>query len=167
MEKKIKGIDIARYFLGKDPERIIFNTKSLINRGNRTFYEGNARLNKYLHLSQNLWIAKTGEKLFDDDIYAYDNGGVVLDVLDHYAPLIHQNKQVELPETVKSFLDTFYTAFKNASIEELIELSHEDSEWQAKHSGWTKGDQKMDSLKHTDEYKEQYADILQVMELMS
>lgn len=165
MENLIKGVDVARYFLAKDPERKIFNTK-VITRNHRDFYEGNARLNKYLHLAQNLWIAKTGQKLFSDDLYAYDNGGVVINVMENYSPIIHQNKIVDLPEEVANFLDKFYKAFKNASIDELIELSHEDSEWERKHSGWSKADQKMDSLSHADEYKEQYADMLHVMELM-
>lgn len=166
-EKKITGVDVARYFLSKDPQREIFNTNSILVRENRRFYEGNARLNKYLHLAQNLWIAKTGEKLFVDDLFAFDNGGIVRDVLDHYAVMVHQNTIPELPDSVKEFLDKFYRAFKNADIDELVELSHEDSEWQSKHKGYYIPDQRMDSLAHVDEYREQYADMLTVMELMS
>ena len=38
---------IAKYFLSKDPTRTLFNN-NVVERNNRKFYEGNARLNKYL-----------------------------------------------------------------------------------------------------------------------
>ena len=80
-------IQIAKYFLSKDPDRQLFN-KTLVHKNGRDFYEGNARLNKYLHLAQNIFIAKTGTKLFQEDLYAYDNGAVALDVQENYAILL-------------------------------------------------------------------------------
>ena len=75
----LRDIEVARFFLAKDPDRRLFN-KKLVRRNGRDFYEGNARLNKYLHIAQNLYIAKEGEKLFSDDLYAYDNGAVAPNV---------------------------------------------------------------------------------------
>ena len=51
--------DLANYFLSLDPDRQYFN-QNLIVRNGSTFYEGNARLNKYMHLAQNIYIAMTG-----------------------------------------------------------------------------------------------------------
>ena len=48
---------IAKYYLSKDPKRILFNNNVVIQNG-RKFYEGNARLNKYLFLSQVVYLAK-------------------------------------------------------------------------------------------------------------
>ena len=53
-------VDAAKYLISLDTDRAVFN-KKLVERENRKFYEGNARLNKYLHLAQNIYIAKTGE----------------------------------------------------------------------------------------------------------
>ena len=47
----LKAIDVAKYFLNKD-DGTLFNNK-LVERSGRRFYEGNARLNKYLHIAQN------------------------------------------------------------------------------------------------------------------
>ena len=163
----LKAIQIAEFFLSLDDSKELFN-KNLIERNGRTFYEGNARLNKYLHLAQNIFIAKTGAPLIEDSFYAYDNGGIVPSVQENYAVLLSRNTQHnDIPEDVKDFLLRFYIAFQNASIDELIELSHEDSEWEKKHAFYRKQDQKMDSLAHIDEYRKQYADIVTVLDRMA
>ena len=82
----LKAIQVAKYFLSLDTNHTMFN-KDLIERNGRTFHEGNARLNKYLHLSQNIYLAKTGVPLIEDDFYAYDNGAVIPDVQERYAVL--------------------------------------------------------------------------------
>lgn len=157
------AVDIAKYFLSKDTAHTMFN-KTLRAANDRTFYEGNARLNKYLHMAQNLYIAKTGEKLFEDDLYAYDNGAVALKVQENYAILLSKNEIPNLPKDITYFLDKIYKLLENASLDELIELSHEDSEWEAKHHFYYIADQRMNSLQHSEEYQEQYRDVLRVME---
>ena len=159
----LKAREIAKYFLNKDKEQRIF-TKNLIERNGRTFYEGNIRLNNYIHMAQNLYIAKCGKKLFADDLYAYDNGAVAVDVQENYAILLNWNKETQFEDDIRDFLDRVYIIFQNATLDELIALSHEDSEWVAKHSYASKQEQKMDSLARMDEYREQYKDILRVME---
>ena len=47
----LRGVDVAKYFISLDTEHILFN-KTLRTQNGRTFYEGNARLNKYMHLAQ-------------------------------------------------------------------------------------------------------------------
>ena len=160
------AVQIAEYFLSKDPDRKIFN-KNLITKNNRKFYEGNARINKYLHLTQNIYIAKTGKKLFEDDLYAYDNGAVASDVQENYSILVERNSISTLPDDIKKYLDKIFVVLKNAELDELIELSHEDAEWQSKHSYYSKEEQKMDSLSRADELKNQYKDIIKVMDRMT
>lgn len=60
-----------------------------------------------------------------------------------------------------------FELLENASLDELIELSHEDTEWEDKHSNSSKERQRMDSLAHAEEYREQYSDVLRVMERMA
>lgn len=165
--KVLRGIDVAKYFISLDTDHELFN-KTLRTQNGRTFYEGNARLNKYMHLAQNIYIAKYGRKLMDSTFYAYDNGAVDPMIQENYGAILRlENKEVEMSEEDRKFLNSIYKAFQNASLDELIELSHEDSEWEKKHSFYKKEDQKMDSLLHQKEYAEQYADIIKVLERMS
>ena len=162
----MRGLDAAKYLLSKDTNGELFN-KRLTSKNGRNFYEGNARLNKYLHLAQNIYIAKTGEQLLDSIFYAYDNGAVIPEVQENYVVLLNQkNQTIELPPEIKNFLDRIFIAFQNASLDELIELSHEDAEWIDKHSYYSKENQKMNSIERADEYRKQYADIVKVMDRM-
>lgn len=157
---------IANYLLSKDTSKSLFN-KNLVRKNGRSFYEGNARLNKYLHLAQNIYIAKTGEKLFSEDLYAYDNGAVAPSVQTNYSILLSRNEVSTLPGDIQSYLDKIYAVFENATLDELIELSHEDSEWVDKHHHYAKADQRMDSLSRVEEYRKQYSDIIMVMDRMT
>lgn len=161
----LNDITIAQYFLSKDQDRTLFN-KNVVSKNGRSFYEGNARLNKYLHLAQNIYIAMTGAKLFEEDLYAYDNGAVALAVQENYAILLSRIVIPALPEKIRDFLDKLYAVLANASLDELIEISHEDEAWQEKHTYYAKENQRMDSLSHLVEYQEQYRDIIKVMERM-
>lgn len=159
----LKDIEVAKFFLAKDPNRNLFN-KMLVRRNGRDFYEGNARLNKYLHLAQNLYIAKEGKKLFADDLYAYDNGAVAPNVQENFSILSAKNDVPNLDKPVQDFLNRVYRILEHASLDELIELSHEDPEWVKKHGYYYKVDQKMDSIANAAEYKKQYQDVLKVMD---
>jgi uncharacterized phage-associated protein len=162
----LKDIDVARYFLCKDVDNHMF-TKAIVTRNGRTFYEGNARLNKYLHLAQNIYIAKTGTPLMEAEFYAYDNGAVSTRVVENYPVLLRQKKcDFDIPADIRTYLDKFYTAFESADLEELIDLSHEDKEWIENSRYYLKEDQKMDSMKYKEVYKEQYKDIIKVLDRM-
>ncbi len=119
---------VAKYFLSKDPNRILFNNH-VVTKNDRKFYEGNARLNKYLFLSQVVYLAKYETKLISDPFVAYDNGPVVKEVVEEYPFLVSRNETIDVPLTVKAFLDKIYEALKDASYDELIEITHEDPEW--------------------------------------
>lgn len=158
-----KAVDIANYFLNKDPERKYFN-KKLTEKNGRLFYDGNARLNKYLHISQNLYIAKTGEPLFADVLFAYDNGAVVANVQENYAILLTKHEKPVLPNEVMEFLDKVFILLEDATLDELIEISHEDEAWEEKHSFHYKEQQKMNSMAYADQYRVKYHDALRLME---
>lgn len=159
--------DVAMYLMNKDTEERLFNKKDLTKMNGRTFYTGNAIINKLLHLAQNIYIAKTGKKLFDTDFYAYDNGAVAIEVQEQYSVLLAKKYDPGISGEPAKFLDNIFEIFKNASVDELIELSHEDDEWRKKQGFYKKADQKMDSLANAEMYREQYSDILMVMEHMS
>ena len=160
----LKALNVARYFLFLDADGKMFK-RNLVSRNGKTFCEGNARLNKYLHIAQNLYIAQTSSKLFSEDLYAFDNGAVVPVVRERYTLLCRTPKtKPEIPNAYAMFLDKVYKVLRNASIEELIEISHEDSEWQARNP--QRDNQRMNSLAHVDEYSRQYADMLKIMDRM-
>ncbi len=162
----LKGVDVAIYFLSLDKKQDVFNKEILVKNG-RKFYVGNARLNKYLHMAQNIYIAKYGKPLMDSVFYAYDNGAVDPNVQEKYSVLLNmRNNPVSIGEDEKKYLDSIYDAFKNAPLDELIELSHEDPEWIDKHGYYKKEDQIMDSMARKEEYAEQYADMIKVLERM-
>lgn len=48
---------VAEYFLSKDPKRKLFNY-NVVSYNGRKFYEGNARINKYLFLAQVVHLTK-------------------------------------------------------------------------------------------------------------
>lgn len=160
--------DVATFFMKLDKDGKFANT-NLIEANGRKFYEGRARLNKYLHLAQNIYYAKTSELLFDEPLYAYDNGGVVEAVRENF-DLLLKNKDkaiVTLSDNVQTFLKKIYMVLENADIKKLIELSHEDPEWIAKSGYYRKPDQIMDTVSRLEEYKQQYADIIQLMDGMA
>ena len=126
----ITAKEVAKYFLSKDSDKKIFNT-NLVEFHNRKAYEGNIRLNKYLYFAQTVYLAKYGKLLFDDDFVAYDNGPVIKEIVENYPSMqANSNKEkIILPEEIKQFLDKIYLSLKDASCEELIEITHEDTAW--------------------------------------
>lgn len=150
--------DAARYIISLDINKEYF-TKRLIKLNGREFYEGNARLNKILHMAQNIYIGREGNKLINADFYAYDNGGVIPDIQENYAFLIATNANTEfhVDEEDQIFLHKVFVMLKDAPIEELIEIDHEDPAWEEKHMFHIrKKDQIMNSLSYADDYRDRY-----------
>ena len=154
----VKARDAARYIISLDTKGEYF-TKKLVNMNGRCFYEGNARLNKILHLAQNIYIGRTGKKLIDADFYAYDNGGVIPDIQENYAFLIGTNDSelYHVNDDEMGFLKKVYIMLKDAPLEELIEIDHEDPAWEEKHRFHNrKIDQLMRSLDYVEDYRDRY-----------
>ena len=160
----VSAVDIAKYFISKDVEKKLFTKNYIVSNG-AGFTEGSARVNKYLHLAQNIYIAKHGELLFYENLYAFKNGAVVEEVRLGYTN-ISNNISTSLPCKIEQFLNIVYDILKDATIEELIDISHEDPEWVDKSRNATKQAQKMNSINRTIEYKEHYSDILILMSRM-
>lgn len=153
--------DVAEYFLSKDPNKKIFNKNIMIYNGIR-FYEGNVKLNKYLFLSQVVYLAKYGKKLFEDDFIAYDNGPVIEKIRNLYVRLKGRNNYINLQ--TKIFLDKIYLSLENATTQELIEISHEDPEWQ-RLKNMTHKNIKMDVESNIKEYKERYEGLIKALKI--
>ena len=152
---------IAKYYLSKDPERILFNNHVVV-KNHRKFYEGNARLNKYLFLTQVIYLAKYEKKLIKDDFVAYENGPIIDCIRKGFPIMFFRNEKVSIPSNIKTFLDKIYDSLINASYEELIEITHEDPEWielSKKHYYI------MDLKKHTVEYKHRYRGLIEAMQI--
>lgn len=159
----LNATTVAKYYLSKDPDRILFNN-NVVTRNNRKFYEGNVRLNKYLFLSQVVYMAKYEVKLIADDFVAYDNGPVVKEIVSDY-PLISSRREiVGIPENEKHFLDKIYDALINASYDELIEITYEDPEWM-KLSKDTFNAPIMNLEENIEEYKKRYKGLIAALKL--
>lgn len=104
----------------------------------------------FLRMAQNVY-AKTGEMLFSVDLYACDNGAVASEVQEKYAIPLTKAVKSELPEGIVDFTDKLCAMLKDVPLDELIEISHEDSEWVKKRTGYFKREQRMDSLMHAEE----------------
>lgn len=159
----MKAIDVAKYYLSKDINRELFNN-NIIVKNDRKSYEGNVRLNKYLFLTQVVYIAKYGKELFDDDFVAYINGPVIKDIVNNFPHIPRLKDEVNiLPET-KVFLDKIYDSLKNSSCEELIDITHEDPEW-IRLSSNTYNAPKMNLVKNAEIYKKRYKGLIEALDL--
>ena len=159
----LKAKVVAEYFLSKDPTRKLFN-ENIINYNGRTSYEGNIRLNKYLFLSQVVYLAKYDKKLISDDFVAYDNGPVVESVVKSFGRIVKSNNAVDINENDKDFLNKIYFSLENATYEELIEITHEDPEWLAL-SNNTYNAPVMNIEKNIDEYKKRYKGLIEALNI--
>ena len=153
---------VAEYFLSKDPERKLFN-HNVVTCNGRKFYEGNARINKYLFLAQVVHLAKYNSKLFLDDFAAYDNGPVVESIMNSYGRLKSYNDD-NIDEVEKTFLDKIFLSLENATNEELIEITHEDPEWQSL-SKDTYNAPVMNLEKNIGEYKKRYKGLIEALKI--
>lgn len=164
----VKAKDVALYFLHLDEDKTLFDKDSVMECNGSTFYVGNARLNKFLHLAQNIHIAKYSEPLFLEDIYAYNNGGVIKKIQENYPVLLAKRDQPygDISQETKMFLTRLFNILKDAPVERLIELSHEDPEWKDKSIFQYGKRQIMDSMSRKEEYEERYEDIIELMDMM-
>lgn len=154
---------VAKYFLSKDPQRILFNN-NIIQKNNRKSYEGNVRLNKYLFLAQVVYLAKYEKKLIIDDFVAYDNGPVIQNVINEYSLMSARNEGVNISSDIRYFLDKIYVALENATYDELIEITHEDPEWISL-SKDTYNAPIMNLEKNIEEYKHRYKGLISALKL--
>ena len=159
----MKALDIAKYYLSKDSKRKLFNDNIIVKNDVKS-YEGNIRINKYLFLTQFVYLAKYGKKLFDEDFVAYVNGPVIKEIVVDYQFLKKTNDNVNLSSDICSFLDKIYTSLENASCEELIEITHEDPEW-IRLSSKTYDAPVMKLEKNIEIYKKRYKGLIEALKI--
>lgn len=158
-----KAENIAKYLLSLDNNNEVFNN-NLITLNGRECYEGNVRLNKYLHIMQMVYFAMTDKKLFDDLMYAFDNGVVVGTVMNNYKYLCSTKNEYEIMDTsIKEFTLKMFDILKYAPLEELINISHQDEEWIKKHNFYKKKDQLIDVDSQKENYKAMCADFIEML----
>lgn len=155
--------EIGQYFLNKDHDKSIF-TNNIIILNNRKCYDGNVKLNKYLFLAQVVYLAKNNKKLFDDDFVAYINGPVIKSIIESFSIMIYSNKKVNISKEISEFLDKIYVSLENATVEELVEISHEDPEW-IKLKDNTYNAPIMNLENNVDEYKIRYKGLIQALKI--
>ena len=159
-----KAINIAKYLLSLDEKREDF-TGTLFEYNGRRSYEGNIRLNKYLHIMQMVYIAKTGKKLFDDVLYAFDNGAIVNEVMENYKYICNHPVNYQITDDkIRLFVDKMYRILRHAPTEALISISHRDNEWKRKHGFYEKQQQIMNIDNETEAYKAMFEDFLSVLD---
>lgn len=155
--------NIAKYILSLDKDDNIFVNKLITLQG-RDCYEGNVRLNKYLHIMQMVYLAMTDSKLFAEDMYAFDNGVVINEVMNNYAHLKSTKDSYNIAdENVKNYIEKMFNILKYAPLEDLIEISHQDEEWQKKHRYYHKKNQLIDVNSQKENYKVMCADFIDIL----
>ena len=161
----ITAKEIARYFLSKDTDKKMFNT-NLVEFNNRKAYEGNIRLNKYLYFAQTVYLAKYGKLLFEDEFVAYDNGPVIKEIVENYPSMqaSASKEPIILPKDIEKFLDKIYLSLENATCEELIEITHEDTAWKEV-SDKTYYAPVINLEKYKAKFEKQYKGLIKVMEI--
>lgn len=155
--------DIAKYILSLDKNNDIFVNK-LLTLHDRNCYEGNVRLNKYLHIMQMVYFAMTDNKLFNEDMYAFDNGVVVNMVMNDYSYLKSNKETYNITDkSVKLYIEKMFNILKYAPLKDLIEISHQDEEWKKKHNFYQKKEQLMDVDSQKENYKIMCADFIKML----
>ena len=148
--------NIAKYILSLDKNNDIFINKLIPLQG-KNCYEGNVRLNKYLHIMQMVYFAMTDNKLFNEDMYASPNGVVINTVMNNYAYLKSNRDSYTISdENVKSYIEKMFNILKYAPLQDLIEISHQDEEWK-------KNDQLIDVDSQKENYKIMCADFIDML----
>jgi uncharacterized phage-associated protein len=155
--------NIAKYILSLDKNDDIFINKLITLQG-RECYEGNVRLNKYLHIMQMVYFAMTDKKLFSEDMYAFDNGVIVDVVMNNYLYLKSTKESYSISNAnVKTYIEKMFNILKYAPLQDLIEISHQDEEWKKKHNFYQKKEQLIDVDSQKKNYKIMCADFIDML----
>ena len=133
---KYSALSVAKYLFTLDPERKYFSDKKKISTGEgfSTILLGNWRLNQILYLLQVFHYVKYDKFLFQDDLYAFDNGFIIYDAYRNFWTLYNgkwfdiEVEGIKENET-KNFLDHYFHYFQQYTNQELQEFYKEDPAW--------------------------------------
>src|SRR3954451_6302169 len=89
---EVSATIVAKYLLYLDPKRKYFSKNHVLIVDDEENYTskptiGNFRLNKMLQIIQALYYACYKQLLFEDDMIAFENGGVVYDIYNRFLRL--------------------------------------------------------------------------------
>lgn len=128
--------EIAKWFLYKN---YVEQKEKVASNDNYEVYDGitHLKLQKLLYNAQGVYLAIKGEKLFEDDLLAWDHGPVVKEVYDTYCvfgrnpiiiPATPENNEIinkiESDEEVREILNFVYDNFSIYTAWQLREMSH-------------------------------------------
>jgi len=96
----------------------------------------NLKIQKLLYYAQAWYLVNTGERLFRDDIEAWEFGPVVKSAYRRYKrfegnPIDSSRKKpAGLSARQEGFLDDFFRIFGSLSAAELVNMTHNERPWQ-------------------------------------
>ncbi|MCE8158928.1 MAG: DUF4065 domain-containing protein [Candidatus Moeniiplasma glomeromycotorum] len=170
---KVSATIVAKYLLSLDLERKYFSKNQVLIIDDKDNYRskptiGNFRLNKMLQIIQALYYACYSQPLFEDDMVAFENGGVVFKIYRGFMKLHEEKseffssyylttKQQEFISKVFSYLKDHY------SDNELRDLAHEDVAWQ---KAWKSGKKFIYNNEVLEYYKALSSSMLRAMGLL-
>ena len=134
---KVSATIVSKYLLFLDPRREYFSKIHLLIIDSKDNYRskptiGNFRLNKMLQIIQALYYACYKQLLFEDEMVAFENGGVVREIFSSFMRLHREIDYIPPPliEEQREFIrKVFFYLRDNYSDRELRELAHEDLAW--------------------------------------
>lgn len=105
------------------------------------------------------------KNLFSDNLVAYTNGPVIISIMNNFADLYeNEGTGLDIDDKTKDFLDKIYFSLENASCEELVDISHDDPEWQ-KLSKNTYLQEVMDVESNIEYYKKTYQGLIEALHI--
>lgn len=123
----ITAMDMALYIIKQHPE----NYKST--------FDGNMKLQKMLFFTNMIYLAENGELLFDDEIKAWTNGCVVVNVRNSYKTA-YSNMMTRSKNYVRELDDKQYIAYSKAHdifedlpARELSNINHQFEFWKKRY----------------------------------
>lgn len=137
---KVSARIVSKYLLSLDPERKYFTDSHLLitdrisNRTSR-LTTGNFRLNKMLQIIQALYYACYKQPLFNDEIVAFEHGGVVFNIYRSFLRLRSEKEKIPysyyLTTKQQEFVNKIFSYSRDHYSDiQLRDLSHEDLAWQ-------------------------------------
>lgn len=125
-----KAVNVGRYFLSKDPKARIFPLqKKVLAHDFKHHIEGVVRLSIYMQIAQNIHIAWKEKPLFRARAEAREVGAIYPFIQEKFVFMQEDTTPVDLDSETRKYLDIIYNLLKNATTNELIELSRDDIAW--------------------------------------
>ena len=143
-------------FSDKNSLEYLPNSKNTNYRSKKQPPIGSLILNKYLHIGQMIFLAINNEKLFEDDVICFLNGGVVLEVCDNWQGIVKNPNLNKTEEKIEKYAQFLINLLQEYTPAKLIGISHLDPAWEARErhiSSYLK-ENKMNMDEYIESYKE-------------